>query len=87
MHDDGDIGRPIHHSIDPDELPLPPGNPAPPSQAVRDLIDEITRRYPALDAERVHAIVRDRRHDVPLAAVVQVMSELGAGTGRRSRRS
>jgi hypothetical protein len=87
MHDDGDIGRPVHHVIAPDELPHSRAKNATsqPTQGVSDLIADITQKYPGLDPERVYEIVRDRRHDVPLNIVTLVMDELNATTRRSSK--
>ena len=88
MHDDGDIGRPVHHSIDPYEVARSrtPRKRSEPTQAVLDLIESITTRYPRLDADRVHEIVRDRRHDVTLDDVQLVMDDLRRGARRPSVR-
>lgn len=81
MHDDGDIGRPVHHSIDPYEATRSrtPRKRSEPTQAVRDLIESITTKYPRLDADRVREIARDTRHDVTLDDVQLVMDDLRRG--------
>jgi hypothetical protein len=87
MHDDGDIGRPVHHVIAPNERSSPraKNSSARPTQGVRELIEAILRRYPNLDAERVYEIVRERRHDVPRSIVRLVMDERRADRRRVGR--
>lgn len=88
MHDDGDIGRPVHHVIAPDELPRRQSRSTAslPSQAVQDLIAEVAREYRLRDPERIFEIIRYRhnRHDVPRQVVELVLDHLS--TDRRTSR-
>ena len=88
MHDDGDIGRPVHHSIDPYEVARSrtPRKRSEPTPAMRELIESIITQYPRLDADRVREITRDTRHDVTLDDVQFVMDDLRRGVRRPSVR-
>jgi hypothetical protein len=72
MHDDGDIGRPIHHVIDPPaQPPYPRGRRA----------AQIRQRYPNLPSDRVRAHLELgrslRRHRFPWRALLLTLAASG----------
>jgi hypothetical protein len=76
---DDDPRAPMHYGIRSEdrlsqEMPMEP----PRSEAARELIAGLVRRFPEWPAERIHERIRrvSNRHDISLAVVNYVLAEL-----------